>query len=99
MALIQATAECPAYWPAIFVIILVSSFMAGLALVAVILVFNLTVYVFFLVLMVILISERSKQFSMLIGKKNPVATLATLILLSYAKLLHIIITALYQVLP
>ena len=44
--------------------------------------------------MVIIISERSKRFSQLIGKKNPVATLATLILLSYAKLLHTIIAAL-----
>lgn len=151
--------KCPNYWPAIFVSILVASFLAGLALVAVILILNLTVavgtlngiifyanivyanihtfhpdghssfaivfvswlnldigidtcfidgmdaywktwlqlffpsYVFFLVVMVIFISNRSRRFSELIGKKNPVATLATLILLSYAKLLHIIITA------
>ena len=39
------------------------------------------------------ISERSTRFSRLIGKKNPVATLATLILLSYAKLLDTIIAA------
>ena len=51
-------------------------------------------YVLFLVVMVIIISEQSKRFSQLIGKKNPVATLATLILLSYAKLLHTIIAAL-----
>ena len=151
--------ECPRYWLAIFVTILVASILAGLALVAVILVLNLTVavgtlngvifyanivyanihtfhpddkssfatvfvswlnldigidacfikrmddywktwlqlvfpsYMFFLVIMVIFISNRSRRFSELIGKKNPVATLATLILLSYAKILHIIITA------
>ena len=151
--------KCPSYWPIIFVVILVASFLAGLALVMLILVLNLTVavgtlngvifyanivyanihtyhpdnwlsfatvfvswlnldigidvcfvkgmnaywktwlqlifpsYVFFLVLMVIVISNRSMRFSELIGKKNPVATLATLILLSYAKLLHIIIMA------
>ena len=152
--------KCPSYWPAMFVIILVASFLAGIALVATLLVLNLTVavgtlngiifyanivyanihafcpdtqssfitvfiswmnfdigidtclfegmnaywktwlqlvfplYVFFLVIMVIVISEQSKRFSELIGKKNPVATLATLIQLSYAKLLHVIITAL-----
>ena len=151
--------ECHSYWPAVFVFILAASFLAGLALVALILVLNLTVavgtmnsiifyanivyanihtihpdgrssfatvfvswlnldigfdacfikgmdaywktwlqlvfpsYVFFLVIMVIFISNRFRCFSELIGKKNPVATLATLILLSYAKLLHIIITA------
>ena len=51
-------------------------------------------YVIFLVALVILISERSKRFSILIGKKNPVATLATLLLFSYAKLLHTIIASL-----
>ena len=39
--------------------------------------------------LVIIISSYSAKFSNLIGKKNPVATLATLILLSYAKLLEI----------
>ena len=152
--------KCPSYWTVMLLIILVASFLAGIALVAALLVLNLTVavgtlngvifyanivyanihtfcpdtqssfatvfvswlnfdigidtcfyekmnaywktwlqlvfplYVFFLVIMVIFISERSKRFSELIGKKNPVATLATLILLSYAKLLHVIITAL-----
>ena len=151
--------KCPSYWPTISVFVLVALFLAGLALVALILVLNLTVavgtlngiifyanivyanihtfhpdsqssfatvfvswlnldigidtcfikgmdaywktwlqlifpsYVFFLVLMVIIISNRSRRFSELISKKNPVATLATLILLSYAKFLHIIITA------
>ena len=51
-------------------------------------------YVIFLVILMILISGRSKTFSELIGKKNPVATLATLILLSYAKFLHVIIATL-----
>ena len=46
------------------------------------------IYVIFLVVMVIIISERSKRFSDLVGKKDPVATLATLVLLSYAKFLH-----------
>ena len=51
-------------------------------------------YVIFLVALVILISEKSRRFSKLIGKKDPVATLATLLLLSYAKLLHTIIASL-----
>ena len=51
-------------------------------------------YVFFLVFMVIIISNHSMRFSQLIGKRNPVATLATLISLSYAKFLHITIASL-----
>ena len=51
----------------------------------------LPVYIIFLVVMIIIISERSTRFARLIGRKNPVATLATLILLSYAKLLQTII--------
>ena len=46
-------------------------------------------YVILLVVLVIIISSYSSKFSNLIGKKNPVATLSTLILLSYAKLLEI----------
>ena len=46
-------------------------------------------YVIFLVVLIIIISSHSIRFSNLIGKKNPVATLATLILLSYAKLLTV----------
>jgi hypothetical protein len=46
-------------------------------------------YVILLVISVIIISSYSTKFSNLIGKKNPVATLATLILLSYAKLLEV----------
>ena len=51
-------------------------------------------YMIILVVMIIIISEKSKRFSEFIGKKNPVAALATLILLSYAKFLHVIIGAL-----
>ena len=39
------------------------------------------------------LDEWSPKFAGLIGRKNPVATLATLILLSYAKLLRLIIAA------
>ena len=51
-------------------------------------------YIISLVVMVIVVSEYSPRFSGLIGKKDPISTLATLILLSYAKLLSITITAL-----
>ena len=51
-------------------------------------------YVILLVILVIIISAYSSKFSNLIGKKDPVATLATLILLSYAKLLEICFKAL-----
>ena len=50
-------------------------------------------YVIFLVAMVIILSERHMWFGRLIGKKNPVATLATLILLSYTTLLRSIIAS------
>ena len=52
------------------------------------------VYIISLVVIVILISEYSPRFAQLIAKRDPVATLATLILLSYAKLLSTIITVL-----
>ena len=51
-------------------------------------------YIILLVVIIILVSERSTRFSRLIAKKNPVATLATLIILSYTKLLHTVIAAL-----
>ena len=51
-------------------------------------------YVILLVVSVILISKRSIKFSRLIAKRNPVATLATLILLSYTMFLRTIIAAL-----
>ena len=50
-------------------------------------------YVIFLVVMVIFISERSTKFARLVAKKNPVATLTTLILLSYAKFLNSVIAS------
>ena len=50
-------------------------------------------YIIFIVTMVIVFSSCSSRFSNLIGKKNPVATLATLLLLSYSKLLQTIISA------
>ena len=53
-----------------------------------------TVYIISLVVIVIIVSEYSPRFARLIGKKDPVSTLATLILLSYAKLLSVTITAL-----
>ena len=46
-------------------------------------------YVFCLVGLVIAVSSYSIRFSKLIGNKDPVATLATLILLSYAKILQV----------
>ena len=52
------------------------------------------VYIISLVILTILISEHSSKFSSLIAKRNPVATLATLILLSYTKLLNTVITSL-----
>ena len=52
------------------------------------------VYIISIVIIVIIVSEYSPQFARLIGKRDPVATLATLILLSYAKLLSVTITAL-----
>ena len=48
-------------------------------------------YIIFLVVVIIWISSCSSTFSNLIGKRNPVATLATLILISYAKFLQAII--------
>ena len=46
------------------------------------------VYLILLVVAVILASKCSNKFAKLIGKRNPVATLATLILLSYSRLLR-----------
>ena len=46
------------------------------------------VYIIIIVVAVIIASHYSRRFATLIARKNPVATLATLILLSYAKLLH-----------
>ena len=51
-------------------------------------------YIISLVILVIIVSEFSPRFSTMIGKRDPIATLATLFLLSYAKLLSVTITAL-----
>ena len=51
-------------------------------------------YVIFLVAITIIVSEHSMRFSRLIARRNPVATLATLILLSYTKFLQTTITTL-----
>ena len=149
--------ECPHIWPVVTVAIIFGMLLAGLALVALILVLNLTVamgtfngvifyanviavnkqlfmpfensnfhsvviswlnldigldvcffkgmnayakawlqltfpvYMVVIVVAVITISHHSRKFANLISQKNPVATLATLILLSYAKLLYSII--------
>ena len=48
-------------------------------------------YIIFLVVMIIIISTYSQRFSRLLSRKNPVATLATLVLLSYASVLRNVI--------
>ena len=45
-------------------------------------------YIIFIVIVIIVISSKSVRFSTLIGKRNPIAVLATLILLSYANFLE-----------
>ena len=151
---------CPKLWPLITVGIIVGSIIGGIALVALLLILNLTVatgtlngiilyanivssnsstffpptvskfitffiswlnleagfdscffegldaywktllhlvfpsYIIFLVAVMIIGSEHSPRFSTWIGKRNPVATLATLILFSYTKLLSSIISSL-----
>ena len=45
-------------------------------------------YIIFIVIVIIVISSNSVRFSTLIGKRNPIAVLATLILLSYANFLE-----------
>ena len=52
------------------------------------------IYVILIVISLIVISSYSTRFSNLIGKRDPVATLATLILLSYARLLGVSFAAL-----
>ena len=54
--------------------------------------FAFPTYVFFLVASVIALSRFSPKFSWIIGKRNPVSTLNTLILLSYSKLLNMVIS-------
>lgn len=152
--------SCPTYWPVLLIGITVAAILAGIGLVALLLVLNLTVavgtlnalifyanivaanssiflpfskpnfvtvfiswlnlelgidtcyfhgmdaytktwlqlafpiYLLFLVTLVIIISHYSSSFANLIASKNPVATLATLILFSYTKLLQICVAAL-----
>ena len=146
---------CPHYWPALLIIITIATILAGIALVALLLMLNMTVaigtlnglifyanvvyayksillqfqeinfitvflswlnlemgidtcyfpgmdtyvkiwiqlgfpsYIILLVVLVIILSSYSPRFSNFIGRRDPVATLATLLLLSYAKLLEI----------
>ena len=56
--------------------------------------FAFPLYIIFLVVAIIVISDYSNRFAKLFVGRNPVATLATLILLSYTKLLRAIIAAL-----
>ena len=51
-------------------------------------------YIFVLIGTIIVLCEASKKFATLLGNRNPVAALCTLILLSYSKLIRTIITAL-----
>ena len=51
------------------------------------------IYNFILVILIILISSESSRFSNFLGHRNPVATQATLIQLSYTKLLFVVITS------
>ena len=51
-------------------------------------------YVFVLIDTIIVLCDVSKKFATLLGNRNPVAALCTLILLSYSKLIRTIITAL-----
>ena len=51
-------------------------------------------YIIFLVILIMFVSERSVTLSRLIARRNPLAALATLILLSYTKILRTIIAAL-----
>ena len=52
-----------------------------------------SIYIIFLVVLLIIASRYSSRLSKFIGKRNPVAALATLILISYGKLFHVILLA------
>ena len=52
-----------------------------------------SLYILLLVLVIIWVSAYSSRLANLLGRRNPVATLATLILLSYTKLLEAIINS------
>lgn len=49
-------------------------------------------YLFTLIILIIIVGHYSQKFARLIGKSDPVATLSTLILIYYAKLVLITIT-------
>jgi predicted outer membrane repeat protein len=51
-------------------------------------------YIIFIVIVIILISDRSLRFSKLIAKKNPIATLATLVFLSFTNVLETTVVSL-----
>ena len=51
------------------------------------------IYIILLVVLLIIISRYSTRFSKLIAKRNPVATLATLILISYGKFFYVVLLA------
>ncbi|XP_064388815.1 uncharacterized protein LOC135336877 [Halichondria panicea] len=51
-------------------------------------------YLFFLMLLIILLSKYFDSFSKLLSNRNPVAALGTLVLLSYSKFLRFIVAAL-----
>ena len=50
-------------------------------------------YIIIFVVLLIIVSRYSSRFSKVIARRNPVATLATLILLSYGKLFHVVLLA------
>ena len=52
-------------------------------------------YLFLLIFVFLVLHDRSQKFARIIGKMNPEATLYTLILISYSKLIRIIIAALH----
>lgn len=158
----SSCAQCPTYWPVNFVFITLAALLAGVIMVVVLLVLNMTVavgtlnglifyvnivavnsdvllpfekqsfitvfiswlnlelgidacyfpgmdayikiwlqlgfvaaYVVFLIaFIIVVVSSYSSRFTNFIGKRNPVATLSTLVFLSYAKLLEIVFKAL-----
>ena len=51
-------------------------------------------YIILIIIIIIIISEHSLRFSRLIGKRNPIATLATLLLLSYTNILETAVVSL-----
>ena len=58
------------------------------------LLFAFPTYVLSIVVAIILLGRRSSKFANLIGKRDPIATLATLLLLSYTRLMRTVIRSL-----